>query len=101
MKVIVEREASWKLEVDCKKSDWREDKLHCGSTLEVNQDDIVYREWSKYPDESGKDFGVICPVCGCFVKIEVHFLPEAIMAQARNYLDVIREQREGSKEEIK
>lgn len=46
-----------------------DDKDFCGSTLEVEAEDIKKHPWSKYPDFHGVDYGVVCPVCGKFIPV--------------------------------
>lgn len=48
----------------------------CGSTLEVEVNDIVAHDWQKYPDYSGTDYGVRCPICGQFIVIDRKNIPE-------------------------
>lgn len=38
------------------------EKDFCGSELKINMSDIKKHSWAKYPDYSGVDYGVICPV---------------------------------------
>lgn len=47
----------------------------CGSDMEVEAEGIVKHKWFKYPDESGMDYGVICPVCGMFTTISAENIP--------------------------
>ena len=56
----------------------------CGSELEIEAADIRRRDWQKYPDFSGTDYGVICPVCGNFVVIDRDNLPRKIKDEAPN-----------------
>lgn len=51
---------------------------YCGSLLEVVAEDIKKHSWHKYPDYSGVDYGVICPVCGCFTAIDENTIPQTI-----------------------
>jgi len=55
----------------------------CGSVLEVDAEDIVKHPWEKYPDYSGVDFGVICPVCKRFVQIKTDSIPKLIQDAAK------------------
>lgn len=92
MKIIQERKPfeNWNLQVDCTGKNWnQEGKVPCGSTLEIDANDIIKRKWNKYPDESGNDYGFICPVCGCFTEINNKLLTEHLMDMAKNYDDVI------------
>ena len=50
----------------------------CGSELEINGADISKHPWAKYPDYSGVDYGVICPVCGKFIVVDEKKLPASI-----------------------
>ena len=51
----------------------------CGSELEVDADDIKKHKWSKYPDYSGTDYGVICPICGQFITIDESKIPKCVI----------------------
>lgn len=55
----------------------------CGSELEIEPDDIKKHKWSKYPDYSGIDYGVICPVCGQFISIEENKIPKYVTEKAK------------------
>lgn len=55
----------------------------CGSELEIEADDIKKHEWSKYPDYSGVDYGVVCPVCGMFVVVDKKTIPAAVLTKAK------------------
>lgn len=54
----------------------------CGSKLEIEAEDIKKHPWAKYPDYSGIDYGVICPVCGKFVVVNSEDLPQSVMKNA-------------------
>lgn len=62
------------------------EKDFCGSVLEIESTDIVKHKWSKYPDYSGIDYGVICPVCKKFVVVDKNILPKAIIDNAKEIL---------------
>ena len=55
----------------------------CGSELEIEAEDIKKHPWSKYPDYSGLDYGVKCPVCGKFVVVDSKLIPEKIKKEAK------------------
>ena len=50
----------------------------CCSKLEIEAEDIVAHDWSKYPDYKGTDYGVKCPKCGQFIVINKNILPKSI-----------------------
>lgn len=54
----------------------------CGSELEVDINDIKKHKWSKYPDYSGIDYGVICPVCDQFTIIDESKIPKYVIDKA-------------------
>lgn len=54
----------------------------CGSELEIEASDIKKHKWSKYPDYSGIDYGVICPICKKFVVIDMHKIPKLVLEKA-------------------
>ena len=56
----------------------------CGSELEIEAYDIRKRDWQKYPDFSGTDYGVVCPVCKNFVVIDRDKIPKKIKDEAEN-----------------
>lgn len=94
MKVLQERKPfeNWTLEVDCTGKNWnQEGKVPCGSTLEIDTNDLIKREWFKYPDDGGFDYGFICPVCGCFTKITEKHLTEDLKNIAKDYKTRIKE----------
>ena len=51
----------------------------CGSELEIEAEDIKKHKWAKYPDYSGTDYGVVCPVCGKFIPIDICKIPARIL----------------------
>jgi hypothetical protein len=88
MKVLQERKPyeTWKLQIDCNGLNWRQEgKVSCGSTLELTKNDILRREWFKYPDYEGLNYGFICPICGCFTEIKDELLPDGIKTLAKDY----------------
>lgn len=88
MKIIQERTPfeNWNLEVECTGKNWNQDnKTPCGSVLEINANDLIKREWSKYPDYSGIDYGFICPVCKCFTEIDQENLSDNLKSMAKDF----------------
>ena len=89
MKVLVERKPfeNWTLEVECNGLNWsQESKVSCGSSLEIDKNDLLKREWSKYPDNKGVNYGFICPICGCFTELKDNQLNEGLKNLAKDYL---------------
>ena len=80
------------MEVQCNGEGWDSEVAPCTSILELNKNDIVKREWSKYPDYKGTDYGFICPVCGCFSVIGD--LPNNLKKIAHDYNSITALQRE-------
>lgn len=76
------------MEIECKRITdkygfgYEDAKDYCGSLLEVVESDIKKHKWSKYPDYSGTDYGIICPVCGNFIVIEESKIPKNTLEQA-------------------
>lgn len=94
MKVLVERKPfeNWSLEVECNGLNWnQETKVPCGSSLEINKEDLLIRGWFKYPDREGKNYGFICPVCGCFTEIKDELLSDDLKKLAKDYLKAMNE----------
>ena len=58
----------------------------CGSELEIESGDIKKHKWSKYPDFSGTDYGVVCPICGQFIVIGEDVIPKYILKSAEEIL---------------
>lgn len=58
----------------------------CGSELEIESSDIKKHEWSKYPDYSGVDYGVVCPVCNQFVVVDEKVIPKLVKESADKIL---------------
>lgn len=88
MKVIKERKPleDWNLEVLCSGKNWNQNgKIPCGSTLEIDVNDLIKRKWSKYPDNNGVDYGFICPVCQCFTEIDNKNLSEHLKNIAKDF----------------
>lgn len=56
----------------------------CGSELEIEAEDIKKHPWEKYPDDSGTDFGVVCPVCNQFVVVDREKLPKLVLNNAES-----------------
>lgn len=54
----------------------------CGRKLEIEANDIVKHLWFKYPDSSGVDYGVVCPVCGMFVGLDEDKIPNHVKKTA-------------------
>lgn len=63
------------------------DKEHCKSILEINKDDVKAHPWFKYPDYSGIDYTVICPVCGCEVCLDESKIPSYVIKLAKDRLN--------------
>ena len=85
MKVLIKREAfeEWSMEVNCTGREWENKEVPCGSSLEIDKNDIYVREFNRYPDEKGKDLGFVCPVCGCFTALEKNKLPKNLEKVAK------------------
>ena len=74
------------MQVECTGGGWNQnEKVPCGSTLEINTDDLLKREWAKYPDYGGIDYGFICPICGCFTNIDEKSLTNNLKNMAKDY----------------
>lgn len=77
------------IQVECKRVEdeygfgYGDKKDFCNSLLEVEETDIKKHKWFKYPNYSGEDYGVICPVCGNFVVIDKSKLPCTVIATAK------------------
>ncbi len=54
----------------------------CGKMLEVDEEDVKKHKWFKYPDYTGTDYGVICPVCKKFVVIDKNQIPGYVKEKA-------------------
>ena len=70
----------WKLEIVCE--DINES---CGSKLEINKDDILFRTVPRFLNTEQKIYGVICPVCGAFIQINKKLIPDKIRNIAKSY----------------
>lgn len=86
MKIIKENKPKkWSKQVTCTGKGWRQGgKIPCGSVLEIDENDVVFREWFKYPDSEGVDFGFLCPLCGCFTPLDCE-LDHYIMSKAKKF----------------
>ena len=88
MKIIQERKPfeTWSIQVDCTGGTWEQhEKVPCGSTLEINAEDIYKRGWFKYPDYDGTSYGFVCPICGCFTDIDENILSKHLKNMAKEY----------------
>ena len=50
--------------------------------IEIEMEDIKKHKWFKYPDDSGTDYGFICPKCGKFVVVDINKIPKNILDSA-------------------
>ena len=90
MKVLKERhfEHSFPMKVTCRRVvdaygfAYGKEADFCGSDLEVEESDIMKHSWEKYPDFSGVDYGVFCPVCHKFIPIDNKLLPASTKKNA-------------------
>lgn len=55
----------------------------CGRLLEIEESDVKKHPWFKYPDDSGVDYGIICPVCHMFTPLDENMLPRHVKERAR------------------
>lgn len=57
----------------------------CGSILKIDAEDVYKHSWSKYPNYSGVDYIVMCPVCGKFIVLDEEVLPDRVKHSAREF----------------
>ena len=57
-------------------------KDFCGSELEIEEKDIKRHDWFKYPDYSGTDYGVVCPVCKSFIVVDRNKIRKSVLENA-------------------
>lgn len=88
MKILNQRYAgdNWSMKVDCSGYGWHQENAPCTSNLEIDANDLLKREWSKYPDESGIAYGFVCPLCNCFTEIQLK-IDDNIKKLAKPYQD--------------
>ena len=55
----------------------------CGWLLEIEESDVKKHPWFRYPDDSGVDYGIICPVCHMFTPLDENMLPRHVKERAR------------------
>ena len=92
MKVIKKNKSSnvFPMRIKCKRITdkygfaYGDEKDFCGSEIEIEAEDIKKHEWFKYPDYEGRDYGVICPVCGKFIVVDTNKIPENILYKAED-----------------
>lgn len=83
----------WKKIVQCRHVkdvcglEYEPDIRRCESLLEINQDDVYYKHWTKYPDLEGEDYCVTCPVCGAPLPIESSSIPGWVKKMAKDAYD--------------
>jgi hypothetical protein len=56
----------------------------CGSELEIEAEDIKKHGWEKYPNYSGTDYVVVCPICKSFIMIDEKLLPQKVKDNAES-----------------
>lgn len=54
----------------------------CGRELEIEESDVKKHKWFKYPNDSGTDYGVVCPCCHQFIMIPEDKLPKYVKEKA-------------------
>lgn len=94
MKVIKEPK-KFKKEIVCEPYDdgsgaiWGRREDYCGATLEIEREDICYREYDR--DWGGpkiKDYGVICPCCNSFIQLPDKEVPTYIKNTAKSFKEL-------------
>ena len=86
---ILKRGDDWKLVVKCERVTdaygfaYGNEADFCGSELEIEASDIRKHPWHKYPDYSGVDYGVRCPVCGNFIAVKEKLIPVNVRSAAK------------------
>lgn len=91
MKILKKREASgiFPMRVECRRVADRFGFAYgneidfCGSSLEIEAEDIKKHVWFKYPDYKGIDYGVLCPVCKKFIVIDTEKIPRIVRDNAK------------------
>lgn len=92
MKILVRREVGEKIFpmiIYCKRTvdkygfTYGDEKDFCGSKLEIEAEDIKMHSWTKYPNYSGIDYGVKCPVCRKFIVIDRGMIPDIVLDSAQ------------------
>ena len=69
--------------VDCHGFAYGDAKDFCGSELEIEAEDIKAHDWHKYPNITGLDYGVVCPICGQFIVIDRKLIPKTVLNNAK------------------
>lgn len=63
---------------------WDNNKPHCGSILSFDENDIQCRKWEKFLyQQSGIDYTIICPGCGCIIDVSA-VIPAEVKFLVRN-----------------
>ncbi len=96
MKILVNNyeNTDFKLQVLCKQTEDKYGYIYgnaedfCGSTLEVEADDIREHCWSKgwSAPISGKSYVVVCPLCGEWIEISAEKIPKTVRDNARRII---------------
>lgn len=92
MKVIKDPK-DFKKEITCEAfyhiggTHWHKPKDYCGAVLEIEAEDIYYREYREdYTTlKTIVDFGVVCPCCDCFIEISGDELPNYVKNKAKPF----------------
>lgn len=68
----------WSLQVECTGKDWSQKSKPCHSILELEDGDIVKREYGSINGDTQIAFGFICPECKCFTEIDEARIPNEV-----------------------
>lgn len=90
MKIIEKKKPQkWTLEIVCQQNKdeygfvWGcKDNDYCGSTLEIDEDDIFFKTWWKLATGEGKDYLTRCPVCHNLIYIKPELIPSYVKKKA-------------------
>ena len=77
-KVAAESIETWRLKATCKGDEYSVGNKACGTTWELNGNDIVRRRVVIMYDYETDIYGFICPECNTFTEIHQENIPIAI-----------------------
>lgn len=90
MKIINKNDKPlWTMQLECTGKGYEYENgnkgyLACGSTLEIDANDIIFKKVVSWGDEVDCCYSVKCPCCNCITRIPPEKLPDAIKYYAQS-----------------
>ena len=73
MEVVVEQKQfpmkiRCETDIDERGLSWHKKAAHCGSVLLITEEDLIAKRYRR-GFKTYIDYGIVCPICGCFVVV--------------------------------